>query len=118
MAENTKPTEMNEDTGEWNEGRTGPDNTMKEPSHKEYEARDTTPPPSDPGSGGGTPPPAGTGESTTRRGEDVGRQEGKEFQDLGKNKADRPYGTNADDEIGIDGAGDDPVAGGTKLQHP
>lgn len=101
----------------WKPDGVGNDSTMKDNAHKEYEARDTTPPPSDPGQGGGKPPPAGTGESTTRRGEDVGEQDGKEFEDLGKNKADRPYGTNDPEDIGV--AGSAPISEDMPhLQHP
>ena len=101
----TKPAnEQNEDRG-WSDERVGTDATMKEHSHKEYEARENTSPPSDPGPGGGKEPPAGVDESTTRRGEDVARQEGKEFQQTGKNAAGRPEGRNNPDDIGVDGGG-------------
>ena len=92
-----------ENTGEWSEERSGTDNTMKEPSHKEYEAHDNAHPPSDPGPGGGKQPPEGVGESTTRRGEDVGKQEGRDFETIGKNKADRPIGVSDPDDIGVGG---------------
>jgi hypothetical protein len=102
---------------DWKPESVGNDATMKEHSHKEYEARDTKSPPSDPGPGGGDPPPPGTGQSTTRRGEDVGREEGKEFKDLGKNQADRPYGTNDPDDTGVAGGG--PTSEDMpNLQHP
>lgn len=118
MADTRKPqNEQDEDVRGWTTERVGNDATMKEHSHKEYEARDTVPPPSDPGSGGGEPPPAGTGESTTRRGEDVHREDGREFEDLGKNKAGRPYGTNDPDDIGV--ANQKPISEDMpNLQHP
>ncbi len=34
----------------------------------------------------------GVGESTTRRGEDVAKEEGREFEDQGKKGANRPVG--------------------------
>ena len=36
--------------------------------------------------------PKGSGESTTRRGEDVADEEGREFESKGKKGADRPVG--------------------------
>jgi hypothetical protein len=36
--------------------------------------------------------PKGVGESTTRRGEDVAQQEGREFETTGTKGADRPVG--------------------------
>ena len=36
--------------------------------------------------------PKGVGESTTRRGEEVSQQEGREFETTGKKGADRPVG--------------------------
>ena len=36
--------------------------------------------------------PKGSGESTTRRGEDVAEQDGREFESRGKKGADRPVG--------------------------
>lgn len=36
--------------------------------------------------------PKGAGESTTRRGEDVAEQDGREFESQGKKGADRPVG--------------------------
>lgn len=116
MADADKP-QKDKDARGWSEDRVGNDATMKEPSHKEYEAHDTTPPPSDPGPGGGKPPPAGTGESSTRRGEDVHAEDGKEFEDHGKNQAGRPYGNNEKDEIGV-ADGDTVSDDMQKLQHP
>ena len=36
--------------------------------------------------------PKGVGESTTRRGEDIAEEEGREFEGKGKKGADRPVG--------------------------
>jgi hypothetical protein len=118
MPDATRPqNEQDEDRG-WSTERVGNDATMKEHSHKEYEARDTAEPPSDPGPGGGSPPPSDTGESTTRRGEDVQRQEGREFEELGKNNAGRPYGTNDPDDFGATG-GKKPISEDMPdVQHP
>lgn len=107
MADSAKPQNEQDTPDEsargWTTEPVGNDSTMKENSHKEYEARATTPPPSDPGPGGGKPPPEGVGESTTRRGENVHREDGKEFQDLGENAVGRPFGTNDPEAIGVDG---------------
>jgi hypothetical protein len=40
--------------------------------------------------------PKGVGESTTRRGEEVSKEEGREFEDRGKKGADRPVGDMTD----------------------
>ena len=40
--------------------------------------------------------PKGVGESTTRRGEDIAQQEGREFESKGKKGADRPVGDRTD----------------------
>jgi hypothetical protein len=40
--------------------------------------------------------PQGVGESTTRRGEDVAKEEGREFESKGKKGADRPVGEMTD----------------------
>ena len=55
---------------------------MKEHSHKEREAHDTKDIGKDAGPGDGKFPPEGVGESTTCRGEDVHREDGREFQEL------------------------------------
>ncbi len=101
MADAEKMTKDDPQDEAWNADRVGNDATMKEHSHKEYEARDTKRPPSDPGQGGGSPPPQGTGESTTRGGEDVSSQEGREFEHKGTSGADRPVGTHDPEDIGV-----------------
>ena len=40
--------------------------------------------------------PKGVGESTTRRGEDVAKEEGREFESKGTKGADRPVGERAE----------------------
>ena len=40
--------------------------------------------------------PMGVGDSTTRRGEDISQQEGREFETTGKKGADRPVGKMAE----------------------
>jgi hypothetical protein len=41
--------------------------------------------------------PKGVGDSTTRRGEDVAQQDGREFETTGKKGADRPVGEMAEE---------------------
>jgi hypothetical protein len=86
----------------WTTEPVGDNATMKDASHKEYEAHDTAPP-KDPGPGGGKQAPEDVGESTTRRGEDVHRQEGRDFEETGKNAVGRPIGKSDPEAIGIDG---------------
>ena len=43
----------------------------------------------------------GVGESTTRRGEDVAKDDGREFKSQGKKGADRPMGSRDPDESGV-----------------
>ena len=100
----------------WTTEPVGNDATMKEHSHKEYEARDTAPPP-DPGPGKGQPPPEGVGESTGRRGEDVHRTDGTDVVDKGENRIGRPIGGSDPENIGIDGQ--TPISEDMpNLQHP
>ena len=100
----------------WTTEPVGDNATMKDVSHKEYEARDTAPV-KDPGPGGGEPPPDGTGESITRRGEDVHKQDGKDFEDTGENQVGRPIGKSNPEDIGI--AGQKPIdKDSPELQHP
>lgn len=80
----------------------GNDTTMKDNAHKE-QVPEASPIPGDPGPNKGKPPPEGTGESTGRRGEDVHRQDGREFEELGQTPVGRPYGTNHPETVGVDG---------------
>ena len=44
--------------------------------------------------------PKGVGDSTTRRGEDVAEEDGREFKSQGKKGADRPVGSRDPDQSG------------------
>ena len=102
----TEP-EPDEKVRGWTTEPVGNNATMKEHSHKEYEALDTAPVP-DPGPGDGKEPPEGVGESTTRRGEDVHREDGRDFQEVGKTKMGRPIGTSDQEDFGV--AGQKPIS--------
>lgn len=107
MADIAKPQSQQDTPDEnargWTTEPVGNDATMKEASRKEYEALDTTPPPGDVGPGGGKLPNEGVGESTGRRGEEIHLEEGREFEELGKDAVGRPHGTHDPEEIGVDG---------------
>jgi hypothetical protein len=45
--------------------------------------------------------PKGVGDSTTRRGEDEAKDDGREFKSQGKKGADRPVGSRDPDESGV-----------------
>lgn len=91
-----------DDTRGWTTEPVGNDATMKEPSHKEYEAHDTAPM-SDPGPNTGKAPAADVGESMTRRGEDVHGEDGREVQGKGETPIGRPIGTFDPEDKGVDG---------------
>jgi hypothetical protein len=116
MSKNQPTSDQNEDTRGWTTERVGNDATMKDHSHKEYEARDKAPM-SDPGPTTGQEPPAGVGDSQTRRGEDVHRQDGREFQQKGETPIGRPIGTSDPEKVGV--AGEKPIDPDMpNVQHP
>ena len=106
MADKVKPQSQQDAPDDnargWTTEAVGNDATMKEHSHKEYEGHDTKDMGKDAEAGDGKFPPEGVGESTTRRGEDVHREEGREFEELGQNAVGRPYGTNNPETVGVD----------------
>jgi hypothetical protein len=94
----------------WAEDVGGASDEVKQSGNRAFEGRDTQegskgtgPDPGAPGSGPDQAP-EGVGESISRRGEDVKKQEGEEGRtDQGtKGKSERPYGTSdTDDDTGV-----------------